>query len=143
MAIVIGAILCLFSIAVLLYPFFKAPRAELAHGTPEGGDESPQDLESVYQAIRTLQLEHQLGRVSDSSYEAQLDTYRIEAAEILRSRALAGAPGQDTDRYPGVSTESEEAALEREILLARAQIAPAPISSGPAAQESSSSETGS
>ena len=137
MAIIIGAVLCLFSMAVLLYPFFKAPRAELARGTLEDNDEDPQELESVYQAIRTLQLEHQLGRVPDSSYEEQLDAYRLEAAETLRSLALK----KDGDLDPGVSEESEEAALEREILLARALIAPAPIPAGPATQESDRPET--
>ncbi len=142
MAIIIGAVLCLLSIAVLLYPFFKARRAGSVAGTLEnaglesdGG--SPQELGSVYQAIRTLQLEHQLGRVPDSSYEEQLDAYRIEAAEILRSLALK----KDVHLDPGVSEESEEAALEREILLARARIAPAPIPAGPATQESDRPET--
>ena len=102
MAIIIGAVLCLLSIAVLLYPFFKAPRSQSVAATLENDGESPQELESVYQAIRTLQLEHQLGRVLDSSYEDQLDTYRFEAAEILRSRAL----GKDNNRDSGVSGES-------------------------------------
>ncbi len=142
MAIIIGAVLCLLSIAVLLYPFFKARRAGSVAGTLENAGlendgESPQELESVYQAIRTLQLEHQLGRVPDSSYQDQLDAYRLEAAEILRSRALA----KDADRDGGASAESEEAALEREILLARALITPDQISAGPAPQESSNPET--
>ena len=132
MAIIIGAVLCLLSIAVLLYPFFKAPRTGLRDGALEGGDESPQELESVYQAIRTLQLEHQLGRVPDASYEEQLNYYRLEAAEILRSRALA--PGASRDSV--VSGESEEAALEREILLARGMISP-----GPVTRESDNPET--
>ena len=85
----------------------------------------------MYQAIRTLQLEHQLGRIPDGSYEDQLDAYRIEAAEILRSRALA--PGVNRDPF---GADSEEAALEREILLAREM-----IPDGPAAQESSHPET--
>ncbi len=94
MAIIIGAVLSLLCIAVLFYPFFKAQRAGLVAGTLENvglenDGESPQELESVYQAIRTLQLEHQLGRIPDSSYQDQLDAYRLEAAEILRSRALA------------------------------------------------------
>ena len=141
MAIIIGAVLCLFSMAVLLYPFFKAPRAGFRPGSPEDSDKYPQELESVYQAIRTLQLEHQLGRVPDSSYEDQLDAYRIEAAEILRSRAVARTTAKDANRDPGVSAESDEAALEREILLARALIAPDQISAGPAARESSNPET--
>ncbi len=142
MAIIIGAVLCLLSIAVLLYPFFKARRAGSVAGTletagPENDGESPQELESVYQAIRTLQLEHQLGRVPDASYEDKLDAYRLEAAEILRSRALAKVASRDG----GASTESEEAALEREILMARALIAPAPIPAGLATQESDRPET--
>ncbi len=146
MAIIIGTVLCLLSIAVLLYPFFKAPRAGLVAGTLENAglendSESPQELESVYQAIRTLQLEHQLGRVPDGSYKDQLDAYRLEAAEILRSRALAGTIGQDANRDRAASAESEEAALEREILLARAMIDPAPTSTDPMTQESSNSET--
>lgn len=131
MAIIIGAVLSLFSIAVLLYPFFKTRRAGSASAALEGSGESPQELESVYQAIRTLQLEHQLGRIPDGSYEDQLDAYRIEAAEILRSRALA--PGVNRDPF---GADSEEAALEREILLAREM-----IPDGPAAQESSHPET--
>ncbi len=103
MAIIIGAVLCLLSIAVLLYPFIKAPRPGLVDGTLEeagleiDGD-SRQELESVYQAIRTLQLEHQLGRVPDGSYKDQLDAYRLEAAEILRSLALARTIWKDANR---------------------------------------------
>ena len=86
----------------------------------------------MYQAIRTLRLEHQLGRVPDGSYQNQLDAYRIEAAEILRSRAL----GKDANGDSSVSGESEEAALEREILLA-----PVMTTNGPVAQESDRPET--
>ena len=141
MAIIIGAVLCLLSIAVLLYPFLKAPRLGPGAGTPENAGmesdgPSPQELESVYQAIRTLQLEHQLGRVPDGSYQGQLDAYRLEAAEILRSQAQAPDAGQE----PWASVESEEADLEQEILLARARIAPAPISASSVAQDSSSPE---
>ena len=132
MAIIIGAVLCLFSIAVLLYPFYKAYRAGSALGTLDGSDESPQELESVYEAIRTLRLEHQLGRIPEASYEEQLAAYRFRAAEILRSWAL----GQDANRKPDVSRESEEAALEREILLTRGMISP-----GPVTRESDNTET--
>ncbi len=146
MAIIIGTVLCLLSIAVLLYPFFKASRPGLVAGTLENAGlenagDSPQELESVYQAIRTLQLEHQLGRVPDGSYEDQLNTYRLEAAEILRTRALAQTIGKDASEDGGASAESEEAALEREILLARAPIAPAPIPTDPLTQESSNPKT--
>ena len=41
-------------------------------------------LSDVYDAIRTLQTEHGLGRVSDGDYREQLDEYRRQAALILR-----------------------------------------------------------
>ncbi len=41
-------------------------------------------LEDVYEAIRTLQMEHSLGRISDADYRDQLDEYRRQAALILR-----------------------------------------------------------
>ena len=142
MAIIIGTVLCLLSIAVLLYPFLKTPRAGSEAGTSEStwlesDGASPQELESVYQAIRTLQLEHQLGRVPDVSYKNQLDIYRLEAAEILRSRALTPYASPE----PWALGESEEADLEQDILLARARIAPAPISAGSVAEDYSHPET--
>ena len=86
MAIVIGGILTLLSIGVVVYPFLKSARARRA--TPEYVDSPvnlpPQRLDVVYQTIRTLHLEHELGRISDENYRTQLDAYRIEAAEILR-----------------------------------------------------------
>ena len=47
-------------------------------------DELPIALETVYEAIRTLQVEHDLGRVSREDYQEQLAEYRREAAIILR-----------------------------------------------------------
>lgn len=41
-------------------------------------------LEDVYDAIRTLQMEHGLGRIADDVFREQLDQYRRQAAEIMR-----------------------------------------------------------
>ena len=41
-------------------------------------------LNAVYDAIRTLQTDHSLGRVNDDDYQEQLDEYRRQAAMLLR-----------------------------------------------------------
>ena len=41
-------------------------------------------LEDVYEAIRTLQMEHSLGRIDDDDFREQLDQYRLQAAQIMR-----------------------------------------------------------
>ena len=51
-------------------------------------------LEDVYEAIRTLQMEHSLGRIEDDDFREQLDQYRRQAAEIMRDLDRQGECGQ-------------------------------------------------
>ena len=51
-------------------------------------------LEDVYDAIRTLQMEHSLGRIADNDFREQLDQYRRQAAEIMRDLDQQGEHGQ-------------------------------------------------
>lgn len=51
-------------------------------------------LEDVYEAIRTLQMEHSLGRIDDGDFREQLGQYRRQAAEILRDLDRQGEHGQ-------------------------------------------------
>jgi hypothetical protein len=72
-------------VGIVAWPLLFANRR--AHTRPsKAGDTTNQDtaLASVYEAIRTLQVEHQLGRVADDDYQAQLSEYRRRAAIILR-----------------------------------------------------------
>ena len=121
MAIILGAILALLSVAVAVYPFLQrrffgtsASGLRDASGK-EGGGETPvlsDDLESIYDAIRTLQLERELGNIPEGLYREQLNGYRMQAALVLRDRD--GFRSGDTD--PSLTDPS----LEEEIKLARA-----------------------
>lgn len=62
---------------------------------PDGTAESGVALEDVYEAIRTLQMEHSLGRIEDGDFRRQLDQYRRQAAEILRDMDSGGETGRD------------------------------------------------
>ena len=57
---------------------------------PDGASEDSVALEDVYEAIRTLQMEHSLGRIDDGDFREQLDQYRRQAAEILRDMDRQG-----------------------------------------------------
>ncbi len=58
-----------------------APDAEGADGQ---APDNAAALEDVYEAIRTLQMEHGLGRIANDDFREQLDQYRRQAAEIMR-----------------------------------------------------------
>lgn len=55
---------------------------DTADDTPSSA--RPAALNDVYDAIRTLQTEHGMGRISDMDYREQLDEYRRQAAMLLR-----------------------------------------------------------
>ena len=61
----------------------------------EGTTTGATALEDVYEAIRTLQMEHSLGRINDGDFREQLDQYRRRAAEIMRDLDRQGRAEQD------------------------------------------------
>ena len=74
-------------VAVVAWPLVMRRRAGPPAKDAVGDTQSPDlsaALNDVYDAIRTLQTEHDLGRVSDGDYREQLDEYRRQAAMILR-----------------------------------------------------------
>ena len=119
MAILIGAALALFSIGVVLYPFLK-PRVAFLQPSPLANtDDDLPDLEAIYESIRILQLEHQLGNIAEGLYREQLDGYRVQAAMVLRRRTEDGSThdGSMEDREPDA-----DLALEQEIKIAGASL---------------------
>ncbi|MCY4365383.1 MAG: hypothetical protein OXE17_04060 [Chloroflexi bacterium] len=120
MALIIGLALALLGIAVAVYPFVRHRLLQLPHevavGVVEGTDSETRtspadDLESVYEAIRTLQLERELGNVPEGLFREQLNSYRIQAATLLRALEKGQESGGDW-------------ALEEEIKIARTGLRP-------------------
>lgn len=138
MALIIGTILALLSLGVAVYPFArrrlgldKAARSTAAGGTDSAETETESgpdtaSLADIYAAIRTLQLERELGRIPEGLYQEQLNDYRRQAALALRRQeresAAAAPAGRDAD-----------AALESEIQAARAGLRRAANAAGAAA----------
>ena len=73
-------------IAVVAWPLLtqrrNAPPPTDPSETP--GIDHAAALNAVYDAIRTLQTDHNLGRINDDDYQEQLDEYRHQAATLLR-----------------------------------------------------------
>ena len=94
MQLVLAIAVALFVVGVAAWPLVVA-RRRASETKPVDGDAAhgrnrAADLDSVYDAIRTLQTEHSLGRISDADFQAQRAEYRREAAQILRDLEMSG-----------------------------------------------------
>ena len=97
MQLVLAIAIALLIVAVVAWPLLMRRRnAPTPSDTPEAsGNDNSAALNAVYDAIRTLQTEHGLGRVNDDDYQEQLDEYRRQAARILREMDRESGEGQD------------------------------------------------
>ena len=106
MILLVAAVLVVLSVGVVVYPFLKNRYPATTKAELEDTGLSSLEVDAALEAIRTLQLEHQLGNVPEELYEEQLRAYRIQAAASLRQRAEGHANDADRD-------------LEQEILMVR------------------------
>ena len=105
MFLLVAVALVVLSIGVLIYPFVRG-RIQSEHGeqvpVPVMGE-----VEDILDAIRTLQLEFQLGNVPEPQYRKELRAYRMQAAAMLRDQMEPQDAGLE---------------LEQEVLMARLSV---------------------
>ncbi len=104
-SIFFGALLAVFSFGVVYYTFIRVRH----YGPAEANAPAPaddQELADIFDAINTLDLEYQLGRLAQEEFQAQFQAYRVQAATVLRDQLEAGRGDPAW-------------VLEQEILLAR------------------------
>ncbi len=81
MGLIIGILLGLFSLVVLAIPFLRKDRAGGLDARNPGSLREKRI--SIYQEIRALENDLNLGQVSPEDYEKRLQDYRLRAAELL------------------------------------------------------------
>ena len=108
MAILISILLAVLIIAVLLYPFVKARRRGRPPSVQNSSIELGSQRHTIYEEIKTLQLERDLDKVEEDDYQHSLQQLRLQAAAALR----------DEEQLRKKLLEVEQA-LEEEIQAAR------------------------
>lgn len=106
LSIFFGAALAVFSTFWVGYSLVRGNRPEPhvnENTLPESDDPA---LSDIFDAIRTLELEFQLGRMPQEEFQGQFQAYRVQAATVLRDQLEAGRGDPAW-------------LLEQEILLAR------------------------
>lgn len=83
MELILAAIIVIGIIVFIAYPLFTAPRAGTAE-TPDALDGLVAQRDSAYDAIRDLDFDFQMGKLSQSDYAALREKYKARAALALQ-----------------------------------------------------------
>ena len=120
MPVLIGALLAFLVVGVVLYPFVRQRLGivGLSRNGSRGAPGTPVwrlQREEIYESIRSLHLEYELGGVEETDYRERLRAYRVQAAAVVRNQELAE---QDMERF-----------VEREVRAIRDAAPPEPATS--------------
>ena len=85
MAVLIGVLLAMLAVVVLLYPFLRVRfRSRASQGDGTSALAGLGAREGIYDEIRALRLDHELGSIDEQEYKERLHGYRLQAAAVLR-----------------------------------------------------------
>lgn len=127
MEFILAAIIVLGILAFIAYPLFTAPREELAE-TPDALDSLLSQRDAEYDAIRDLDFDFQMGKLSQNDYATMREKYKGRAAVALQQIDAIGGNGADTPveeqvtqlRATKRAAPAADDAIEREIARLRA-----------------------
>ena len=112
MAIVVAIALSIFCLAVVVFPLVLARYGHRTRGVEAAVSADALEYQAIREAILTLRLDYDLGKVGPEQYQEQLQGYRLAAADALRRDSQAGE-------------DQTEMRLEDEVLAVRSNLGPA------------------
>ena len=95
LAIVFGAALAAFSLAIVGYSFVRGradgrPTPETVSELPKAESPDGPSIDSIYESIYTLELEYNLGNLPEQQFQEQFQAYRLQAAAALKEQLEKG-----------------------------------------------------
>ena len=123
LAIVVAVGLSLFCLAIVVFPLVLARYGRRTAGTGAATSQDALEYQAIREAILTLRLDHDLGKIGPEQYQEQLQGYRLAAADALR-------------RHSEAEEGAMEMLLEEEVLAARSSLGPTGSPAGDSGGES-------
>ncbi|MBI5304176.1 MAG: zinc ribbon domain-containing protein [Chloroflexi bacterium] len=125
MEYILIALVVVITLAVIAYPLFTAPRAKLS--APENAlDPLLAQRDATYDAIRDLDFDYSLGKLSQTDYATLRDKYRTRAAQLLQQiDAASSRNGEQLDAQIEAQVaqmrRAKEDVIESEVARLRAK----------------------
>ncbi len=133
LSIIFGAVLALFSIFLVGYSLVRRHGAQADASDNAQPDSDDPALSDIFDAIHTLELEFNLGRMPQEEFEAQFQAYRIQAATVLRNQLEAGRgdPAWVLEHQILLAADAQDRANGSKARSASQRLMPCPDCSAP------------
>jgi len=120
------ALVIVITLAVIAYPLFTAPRAKSLSAPPRALDDLLAQRTATYDAIRDLDFDFSLGKLSQADYDSLREKYKLRAAQLLQQiDAAGGSDGAQLDEQIEAQVARMRRAqpddIERAVARLRAQ----------------------
>ena len=126
MEFILAAIIVLGILAFIAYPLFSAAREDIFE-TPSALDGLLSQRDAEYDALRDLDFDFQMGKLSQSDYTSLREKYKARAAVALQQIDAIGGNGDGAEVEEQVAqlraakrTALPDDAIEREVARLRA-----------------------
>lgn len=84
MDLAIAIVLSLFAVAFIGYPFYQASRKNISFELNHRAEELETRKSEIYAAIKDIEFDFQMGKLSEEDYQELKHQYRTEAVGLLK-----------------------------------------------------------
>lgn len=102
----IGILLAVLAALFIGYPIYRAQKYQLAFDSNHRASDLEAQKAEIYKAIKDIEFDYQMGKLSEEDYTELRDQYKTQAIEILKkidARAMGaarrGPGGQGTQKH--------------------------------------------
>ncbi len=104
---IIGTALAIVAAVIISYPLWQKAQRKVSFALNHQSEEWQARKAEIYAAIRDIELDYRMGKLSEEDYEALRDQYKNEAIEIMkkldslapRAAAVRKTPAQPNTRF--------------------------------------------
>ena len=96
----IGAALAIITAVIVGYPLWQKSQRNVSFALNHQNEEWQARKAEVYTAIRDIELDYRMGKLSEEDYQSLRDQYKNEAIQIMKELDVSTAPPVTVKKSP-------------------------------------------
>lgn len=97
---IIGAALVIITAVMVSYPLWQKSQRKVSFALNHQVEEWQARKAEIYAAIRDIELDYRMGKLSEEDYHALRDQYKNEAIQIMKKLDGSSSPAAATRKSP-------------------------------------------